>query len=65
MAGRGKQAGAPEFDHLLQTVEQAGQGGEDEHVQGRHNPGLGGVIVGLGTDGGGKVGDVLGQRRGG
>jgi len=60
----GELAGLPEFDQVLQARQQQGQGGEDEGVECRHQPGLGGVAVGFGTGGGSEAGDVAGQEWG-
>jgi hypothetical protein len=37
---RGEEAGGPEVDHLREPADQADQGGEDEGVQRRDQPGL-------------------------
>ena len=54
-------AGLPELDQLLQAGEQAREGSQNEGVQDRHQPGRGGVVVGLRPHVGGNAGDVLGQ----
>ena len=57
----GELAGLPEFHHLFETAEQAGEGCQDEGVQCRHEPGLGGLVVGHRAHAGSDAGDVLGQ----
>lgn len=61
VAGMGELAGPPEFDQVFQTIEQAGKGGQDEDMQGRHDPSLGGVLLGRGAHVGGDACDVLRQ----
>ena len=58
---RRKLAGLPEVDEMLQAQEQPGQAGQNEGVQRRDHPGLGGMMVGLGTHGGGDGRDMKGQ----
>jgi len=59
--GLGELAGLPECQHGFKPGEQAGEAGENEGVQCRHRPGLGGVIVGFGAEPGEDAGDLQGQ----
>jgi len=51
----------PEGDEVCKAVEQADEGGQDEGVQRREGPGLGGVEVGRCPQVGGDAGDAGGQ----
>jgi len=59
--GGGEFAGSPEGQHGFELGEQAGEAGENEGVQSRHRPGLGGAIVGFGAESCQDAGDLLGQ----
>jgi hypothetical protein len=54
-------AGLPQRDQILQPADQADQRGEDEGVQRRHQPGLGGGRFGRGAQVRREGGDVPGQ----
>ena len=43
--GRGKGAGLPELEHLVEAAENAGQDGHDQSVYGRWHPGT--LLLGL------------------
>jgi len=58
---RGELARLPEGDEVCKAVEQADEGGQDEGVQRREGPGLGGVEVGRCPQVGGDAGDAGGQ----
>jgi len=60
----GKLARLPKGGHVRQAAEQARQGGEDEGVQLRHQPGLGGTAGGLRARAGSDAGEGLGQGMG-
>ncbi|MCC6719205.1 MAG: hypothetical protein IT555_15080 [Acetobacteraceae bacterium] len=60
----GELAAAPEFDRVRQPVQQPGQGGQDEEVQRRHQPGAG-ARAGVRAHGGGHAGGLRGQGVGG
>ncbi len=64
LRGERELAGLPEDEDGFQAGEQAGEGGENQGVQGRHQSSLVCVMVGLGADRGGDGGDLLGQRVG-
>jgi len=53
----------PQINHVAEAGENSGQGGQAEGVQGRHQPGLGGVVGRLRAHVRGDAGDMLGQRR--
>ncbi len=58
---RGKLAGGPEGDHVLQAADHAGEDGQNQGVQRREDSCLGGTLIGLRADRGGNAGDLLGQ----
>ena len=62
-AGR-QQSGLPELDEVFQAGDEAGQGGQNQGVQGRDHPGLSRLMAGFGTDGGGDRASLCGQRGG-
>lgn len=54
-------AGPPQCEHVLQAGEDAGQCCEDQGVQRRHQPGLGGGFVGRRAQFSRHFGEALGQ----
>jgi len=52
----------PEGDDVVEAGDQAGQGVQNEGVQGRDQPGLGGVVSGVRADTGQQGGGLAGQR---
>jgi hypothetical protein len=62
--GRGEAAFGPEANHVLQPGDDAGEGGEDEGLDGRDDPCLGRAQCGLGIDVGPHGGHEGRERRG-
>lgn len=57
----GQGAGGPEGDHVLQAIEQAGKGGQNQGMQSRDQACFGGLMIGGGTHFGRHDGDLMGQ----
>ena len=54
----------PQIEHGAEVGENLRQGGQDEGVQGRDQPGLGGLVGSLRAHVRGDAGDLLGQGMG-